>query len=208
MRGRPAFREMPSVPRDRMARMIRTGSHPALARLVPPEPALRRLAPITLVNTLGNGLFMTLSALYFTRIVGLSVTQVGLGLTLAGGCGVVASVPAGQLADRLGARRLLVVLILAEAVGTACYTIATSFAMFLVVAALTTAVDRASSAVRNGLFALILSPERRTVGRAYLRAVTNVGIGAGSAAAAIALQADTRAAYLALILVDAGTFVL
>lgn len=191
-----------------MAAMTSTGSRTRLAGLVPPERALRRLAAITLVNTFGNGLYMTLSALYFTRIVGLSVAQVGLGLTIAGGCGVVASVPAGQLADRVGARRLLVALVIAEAVGTACYTVIGSFAAFLVVAALTTAADRASSAVRNGLYALVLAPERRTSGRAYLRAVTNVGIGAGSAAAALALQADTKAAYVALILVDVATFVI
>ena len=52
-------------------------------RGVPEDPRLRRMALATLVNTTGNGIFFTLSALYFTRIVGLSVTQVGLGLSIA-----------------------------------------------------------------------------------------------------------------------------
>ena len=159
------------------------------------------------MNTFGNGLFMTLDALYLTRMVGLSVAEVGLGLTIAGGLGVVGGIPFGQLADRVGHLRLLTVLVVVEAVGTACVTLIDSFAMLLVVAGVTTLADRASSAVRNGLYAVVLSPQRRTQGRAYLRAVTNVGIGAGSATAAIALQVDTRAAYVALILIDALTFV-
>ena len=52
-------------------------------RLLPSDPLARRLALATLVNRFGTGLFMTISALYFTRIVGLSVTQVGLGARLA-----------------------------------------------------------------------------------------------------------------------------
>ena len=47
---------------------------------------MRRMALSTLVNTTGNGIFFTLSALYFTRIVGFSVVQVGailLGAALA-----------------------------------------------------------------------------------------------------------------------------
>jgi MFS family permease len=200
--------ETASVARGRMGGMSEIAATSRLASLVPTEPALRRLAVVTLVNTFGNGLFMTLSALYFTRIVGLSVAQVGLGLTTAGALGVVSGVPFGQLADRIGARPLLVALVLAEAISTACYALIGSFAAFLVVASVSTVADRSSSAVRNGLFAFVLRPERRTAGRAYLRAVTNVGIGAGSAMAAVALQADTRTAYIALILVDVGTFVI
>jgi MFS family permease len=168
---------------------------------------LRRLAALTLVNTFGNGLFMTLSALYFTRIVGLSVAQVGLGLTVAGGLGVVGSIPFGHLADRVGARPLLIALVLAEGASTVCFAFIKSFVAFLIVACAATVADRGSSAVRAGLIALVLPPERRTTGRAYLRAVTNIGIGAGAAVAGVALQADTRMAYVAMILVDAATFV-
>jgi len=176
-------------------------------RLVPADRLLRLLATSTLINTFGNGLLFTLSALYFTRIVGLSVAQVGLGLTIAGGFGVLAGVPAGQLADRIGPHRLLIVLVLVESVGTITYTVIDSFGSFLVIVGLTTMADRASGAVRNALYAVIIDPASRTPTRAYLRAITNVGIGAGSAAAGIALQADTKAAYITLILVDAATFI-
>jgi MFS family permease len=174
--------------------------------LLPGRGPLRRLAAMTLVNTFGRGLYMTLSALYFTRIVGLSVARVGLGLTIAGSIGALAGIPFGHAADRMGARRMLIVLMLAEAISTACYAVVGSFAAFLTVACFTIVADRASTAVRNGLYAHVLPAEGRTQARAYLRSVTNVGIGAGAAMAAVALQADTKTAYVLLILLDTLTF--
>jgi MFS family permease len=175
--------------------------------LVPHDPMTRRLALSALVDRIGNGLFMTTSALFFTRSVGLSVGQVGLGLTIAGGCGVAASVPAGHAADRWSPPRLIVGLALLEAAGMLAYTRVHSMWTFLVVACLVAAAGQASVSVRNTLIAVAVPSERRASTRAYLRAVTNLGIGAGSALAAVALQVDTRTAYLVLIVVDALTFV-
>ena len=162
---------------------------------------------MTLVNAFGNGLFMTVGVLFFTRVLHFGTGQVGLGLTAAGLCGVLASIPAGWAADRWGSRRVLLVLVLAEAAGMAGYSVVHGYAAFVLLACAVTAVDRGSSAVRNALYAQVLSKEARVKGRAYLRAVTNVAIGAGASLAAFALQADTRSAYLAAILVDAATFV-
>ena len=176
-------------------------------RLLHPDPVVRRLAWMTLVNAFGNGLFMTVGVLFFTRVLHFGTGQVGFGLTLAGLCGVLASIPAGRAADRWGSRRVLLVLVIAEAVGMAGYAVVHGYVAFVLLACAVTAVDRASSAVRNALYAQVLSREARVKGRAYLRAVTNVAIGSGASLAALALQADTRSAYLAAILVDAATFV-
>ncbi|MEU8837318.1 MFS transporter, partial [Streptomyces sp900116325] len=162
---------------------------------------------MTLVNAFGNGLFMTVNVLFFTRGLHLKVSQVGVGLTLAALCGVLASVPAGRAADRWGSKRVLMVLVVAEAVGMASYYLVHSYAAFAVLACAVTAVDRGSNAVRNTLYAQALPKDTRVAGRAYLRAVTNVAMGAGASLAALALQADTRQAYLAAILTDAATFV-
>ncbi|BCJ30758.1 MFS transporter [Actinocatenispora sera] len=185
---------------------LRTTVRNRLAGLVPEDTVTRRLAVQTLINTLGNGLFMTVSAVFFTRSVGLSAVQVGLGLTIAGACGVAAGIPLGQLADRLGAKRLLIGLYLAQAVGLSCYALVGSFPAFLVVACVVTALDSGGRSVKNAMLATALPAQSRVRSRAYLRAVTNVGIGAGSALAAVALSIDTRSGYLTLIAVDAATF--
>ncbi|CAG7644051.1 MFS transporter [Actinacidiphila bryophytorum] len=185
----------------------KAGPPAAPRRGLHPDPVVRRLSWTVLVNTFGTGLFMTVSALYFTRVAGISVGRVGTGLTAAGLCAIAASVPAGRAADRWGSRRVLVVLSLVQAAGMAAYTLVHGFAVFLVVVCAETAVNSASAAVRNALYADTLPRATRVAGRAYLRAVTNVGIGAGAALAALALQADTRTAYDTVILANAASFV-
>ncbi|WP_441248742.1 MFS transporter [Kitasatospora sp. McL0602] len=177
-------------------------------RLLHPDPIVRRLAVITMVNTLGNGLLMTLSALFLTRILGFGPAQVGIGLTAAGLCGVLASIPAGRAADRWGSKPVLITLCTLEGIGTAGYVLVHQFTAFVLLACFVTAADRGSAAVRNALYAEVLPADRRVAGRAYLRVVTNLGLGGGTLAAALALQADTRAAYVAAILVDSASFFL
>src|SRR4051812_32554518 len=82
-----------------------------VAGLLPERGAVRQLALVTLVNTTGNGIFFTLSALYFTRIVGLSVAQVGVGLGIAAFAGLFGGIPLGHLADRRGPREVMAVLL-------------------------------------------------------------------------------------------------
>jgi len=176
--------------------------------LLPPDPAQRTWALATLVNTAGNGMFFSVSAIYFTQSVGLSPAQVGVGLTIAGLCGLLAGVPAGHLGDVRGPRNVLVALALVEGIGVAVYTLVSSFAAFLTVACLVTTVDRAGNAVRNGMIAALGAPGERVRLRAYLRAVTNVGITVGAPVGGLALAADTRAAYVVVVLLDAATFVL
>ncbi|MGV9270492.1 MFS transporter [Kitasatospora sp. NPDC003701] len=176
------------------------------SRLLHPDPMVRRLAGITLVNTVGSGLSLAVGVLFFTRVLGLSAAQLGLGLTAAGLCGVLASVPAGRAADRWGARPVLVVLITVNALGTAGYALVHSYPAFLVLACLVSAVDRGAAAVRNALYAEVLPADRRVAGRAYLRVVTNVGLCLGTALGAVALQVDSRPAYLTAILADAVSY--
>ena len=174
--------------------------------LVPPPGPLRLLAAATFVNTFGNGLFFAGSVLFFTRSVGLTPGQVGFGLTFAGALGLLAGVPFGHLADRRGARETLAVIMFAEGAALSCLVLVHSFAAFLVVATAYTVVDRAASGVRQGLVAAAFPPSERVRGRAYLRSVTNLGLALGAAGAGVALQIDTRPAYLTLILADAVTY--
>ncbi|NES16104.1 MULTISPECIES: MFS transporter [Micromonospora] len=177
-------------------------------RLLPEPGPARTLALSTLVNTIGRGTWLTASALFLTRSVGLSVSQVGLGLTLTALVSLVASAPMGYLADRYGPRGLQLGALLASAVCTAALLAVGSFATFLLIGALMALVDAASRGSRGALIAGAVPPDQRVRTRAYLRAVTNVGISVGAVLAGVGLAADTRAAYAALILLDALTYLL
>ena len=75
-----------------------------LSTLVPEPGARRRLGLATGIYNIGTGMFMTVSVLYFTEGLGLSVTEVGLWLAVAGLIGLFGGVPMGHLADRRGPR--------------------------------------------------------------------------------------------------------
>jgi len=176
------------------------------AALWPADPALRVLAAATLVNTVGNGAFFTVSALYFTRIVGISAGRLGLALTIAGLCGLLAAVPIGHLADRTGPREVLRALLVLLAALTVGYLFVGTTGQLAVMASLVAVADRGSNAVRNALSATLSESGDRVRFRAYLRAVTNVGISVGTLLAGLALAVDTRAAYLSVFVLNASTF--
>ncbi|MET9298412.1 MULTISPECIES: MFS transporter [Micromonospora] len=177
-------------------------------RLLPEPGPSRTLALSTLVNTVGRGTWLTASALFLTRSVGLSVAQVGVALTLTALVSLVASTPMGYLADRLGPRGLQMAALLASAACTTALVTVRSFTGFLVVGMLMAVADAGTRGARGALIAGAVPPDQRVRTRAYLRAVTNVGISVGTVLAGFALAADTRGAYVTLILLDAATYVL
>ncbi len=167
---------------------------------------IRTLAVAGLVNTFGRGLSVTIVVVYFTRDVGLSAGQVGLALTVGGLLGLLVGVPVGEAADRRGPREWQIALSALQGVAALSYLFVRSFPAFLAAACVVTLLDRASSAVRQGLIARALAPENRVRGRAVLRVVTNLGIGLGSLVGGLGLALDSHAGYLALLTGDAVTF--
>lgn len=105
------------------------------------QPVIRRLILATLVNTLGNGVYAAVGALFLTRVAGLSVPSVGLGLTLAAVAGLITSTPLGVVADRLGPNNAYVVFLLIQAIALASLTQVRSLGWFIAIAAVTAIAD-------------------------------------------------------------------
>src|ERR1700754_2008864 len=84
--------------------------------------------------SLSTGLFYSVSALYFTRVIGLSVTTVGLGLTIAGAAGVAASFAGGDAAGRGGAGPLQLWANPVQGLALLAYVFASSALAFTIVA--------------------------------------------------------------------------
>jgi MFS family permease len=167
----------------------------------------RLLAAAQLAGSLGDGAFLTCSVLFFTRIVGLTPAQVGLGLTLGWAVGSVAGVPLGHLADRRGARGSAVLLALATAVSILAFLFVRSPLLFVLAACLYGSCQTGLAAVRQALLAALADPERRTRVRAHLQSAGNAGLAVGAGLGGLALSADTASAYLTVFVLDAVSFV-
>ncbi|MGW5444247.1 MFS transporter [Streptomyces asiaticus] len=177
-----------------------------LNRLLPASGPGRVLALATLFLTMGQGAFMTCSALYFTTVVGISVPQLGLGLTIAGAVGLFAGVPLGHMADRHGGRETAALLIALNGLAAAGYLAVGSFAQFTVSACLFVVLERGGRAALQTAVAGTLRGADLVETRAYLRAITNVGVAVGAGFAGIALQLDSPAAFRTVLVLDALSF--
>jgi predicted MFS family arabinose efflux permease len=166
----------------------------------------RILVAAQLVNTLGNGAFVTTSALYFTRIVGFSAARFGLGLSIAGVAGLLAGVPFGHLAERHGARGVTSSLMALAGIATTAYLVIRSFPLFVLAAVLFALFDRGGYAARQTLVGRALSNENLVQVRARLRVVTNAGYSIGAGLGGLALIWDSKPAYLAALGLDALSY--
>ncbi|MEV6285734.1 MFS transporter [Kribbella sp. NPDC051770] len=165
------------------------------------DPVERALASAVAALSLSRGMFFAVSALYFTRGVGLSPAAIGIGLTVAGGFGVLASYVGGRLSDRWGADRLQQWALAANGVSLLAYAFAGDLITFLAVAVcVSTTRGLQGTAQMTMLARWYVGPERVAV-RARLRVVMNVLMGVGTLLASLALLVDTATAYRVTIVV-------
>lgn len=176
------------------------------SRFIPSAGAERMLATSLLANSVGDGAYYVCSVLYFSRVVGLSATQIGLGLTAAWGLGFLLGVPIGRLADRYGARSVSVIMALGTSASVAALTVVPNMAAFTVVACCYATCQTGLGGTRQALLAAVVDVPGRTRARAYLQSATNAGLAVGAALGGLALQHDTRGVYLAVFALDALSF--
>ncbi|MEU8222443.1 MFS transporter [Kribbella sp. NPDC048915] len=170
------------------------------------DPVERALAFAVAALSVSRGMFFAVSALYFTRGVGLPATTVGIGLTVAGGVGVLASYAGGRLSDRFGGDRVQQWALAAHGAALLSYALARDVGSFVLVASCVSASRGVQSTAQMTLLARWYVGPGRVAVRARLRVVMNVAIGVGTLLAGLALLADTATAYrLTIVLVGAIT---
>ncbi|WP_189711783.1 MFS transporter [Streptomyces phaeofaciens] len=177
-----------------------------MPRLMPDSGPQRVLAASNFVYTVGSGLYLTAGVLYFTEAVHLPAGQVGTGLGIAGCAALVLGVAVGHLADRYGARGVYAVTLVVQALATAGFVLVDSFWPFVVVVAVAAGAKAAGKAAHSPLVRRY-GGDRPQEFRAYLRAVTNVGISLGALGAGWVVQAGTLTAYQLMAIGNAIAFV-
>lgn len=168
--------------------------------------AARRLAVISLIDAIGTGLFLSGSVLYLSRTVGLSPNEIAVGLVAAGLTGLLTSYPVSALGDRFGSRKILTVTQFWRFGGFLAYAFVDSFANYLVVVVLVAVADRVSNPLLQATVGNTVPAVSRVVAMGWVRAARNAGYAVGSLLASGAVAIGTEWSFRAIILADAGSF--
>lgn len=153
----------------------------------PDTSARRRFIAVSLVDSIGQGIYVPLTMLFVQALTGQSLTSIGTGLTIAG-LGALASMPAiGVLIDRFGGKRVYIGALALRATGFALYLLATTYPAFLAVALLIAVAMWASSPSQQSLIGDMARGDERDRLLACDRSLRNGGMGFGGLAAAALL---------------------
>jgi len=160
------------------------------------QGAARTLGVLHFLDSVGNGLFISGSTVYFVLVAGLPPAKIGLGLSLAGLAGFFSSVLMGKAADRYGARTVLAFALPAMALAYSLYLFVHTFATFVVVVTVLGALEWGSGPLFHTLIMDLVPADDRVAARAALRSIYNVGFSAGALLAAGLIGIGGAAMYV------------
>ncbi|MBF6054678.1 transporter [Streptomyces eurocidicus] len=162
---------------------------------------------ISFVDRVGSGLWGATAVLYFTYVAGLGTAQIGILLGASGAVGIAGPPLGGLLADRVPLRPLLAAVQAVRALASLSLLTTTDLRLLLVIAAVGSLGDRASS-VLTKLYATRVADDERARYQAINRTAANLGWAVGGLAAAGALTGAGTAVYRGLLIGDTLSFVL
>lgn len=145
----------------------------------PQQRSLKLVVAATIIDTVGEGMFMPLTYLYFLLTTGISVLSIGAGMTAA----TLAALPVGLLAgfvvDRISPKRMVVANNLISAAGYASYLFVHNFPELVLAVFIVQAGDRLYWSAWPTLVADIAAPEEIDQVYATMAAARTGSVGAG-----------------------------
>lgn len=171
------------------------------------SPAMRTLALLTTINALGNGLFATISVLFYTQQLGFSVGLVSGALMLATVLAIGGDLVAGKFSDTASPKPMLLAGLLLSALATTLLLLVgnqVSFVLALCLISLGQGLCMSS----NTTVIRRVAQEKPALARASLRSLLTLGLSAGALLAGLVLAEGSAMAFRIAILGDALTFVI
>lgn len=156
-------------------------------RILPPTKLERDLVWQCVLSAFATGTFLTGTAVYFTKVVGLSGAEVGLGMSIAAGVTLVLQLPMGRLADRVGAKPLWALASAVEAALYLAWPLIGGMVTFVLMLSVLAIFETAGRNARNVYRIAVFPREVRVRALAYMRAARNVGYTLGAGASGVAL---------------------
>jgi MFS family permease len=165
-------------------------------RVLFPNIAGRRvLVAAVAVDSLGSGIFLPISVLYFHAVLGLDLPTAGSVLSLAAGLALPSSLVAGILVDRFGPQRVVVLSNGLQMVGYLGYQWARHPALLVGLAWLVASGVGLFWSAQSVLARKVADPEQLPMWYGMERSVRNAGLAAGSLVAAALLAGGGVAGF-------------
>ena len=162
-------------------------------RVLPPTKLERDLVWQCVLSAFATGTFLTGTAVYFTKVVGLSGAEVGLGMSIAAGVTLLLQLPMGRLADRVGAKPLWAIASAVEAALYFAWPLIGGMVTFVLMLSVLAIFETAGRNARNVYRIAVFPRDVRVRALAYMRAARNVGYTLGAGASGVALGLGTDA---------------
>lgn len=166
------------------------------------------LVAAMVVDTLGTGLFLPFTLLFFLATTALPVTRIGLAMAIATGASLPLGPAWGVLADRWSPRAVIVVSNLLRVAGFAGYLAVRSFPELVAAAFVVQAGSRAFYSSYTPLIAQVAAEGQRERWFGFLAATRNTGFALGGVLAGIAVTGAGLAGYRAVVIANAASFAL
>jgi MFS family permease len=168
----------------------------------------KKLIGALFIDALGTGLFLPFSLLFFTATTSLSLTQIGLALSIAAAVRIPATIAAGPLSDRFSPRTAVVASQLLQAVGFVSYLFVRDF-WFLVAAAIVLQIGNSIFWVAYpSLIFTVAQAGDRERWFALSTALRTAGVAAGGLVAGATVAFGGRSGLLGVAVANAASFLL
>jgi MFS family permease len=173
---------------------------------LPDVPGIRRWMWSAILDAIGTGMRLPVTALYLTTVVGLPLISVGIGLGVAALVGTVCAPIIGVLIDRFGPKRMVITIFLIGAAGYFGYLGVWDWTSFVVVASVAEIAEHSTRPTKQALIATMVTAEQRVPLMGFQRSVRNIGFGLGGLVLAVLLTIDARSAYQTVLAADGASF--
>lgn len=174
--------------------------------MIPVTRGGRILAVGAMVDSFGTGMFLAAATLYFVGLVHLPAAQVAAAMSAGAVCGLVSPPLVCALADRHGALRTYVVVMVLRCLISAAFPLVHDIVGFLLLTCLLIGADRPCSPLLQIIVTDVVGPAERTSTMASIRSARNIGVTAGLLVAGVAVGIGARAAFTAIFLTDAMSY--
>ncbi|OKI84063.1 MFS transporter [Streptomyces sp. CB02414] len=154
----------------------------------------------TLVLSVGRGAWYACWALFFLRSVQLSPAQFGIGITAAGLVGMVAGMPVGYLADRIGPREVLMAVAAVQGLATMSLALVHDFWTAMIATTVVVTAEKASPGIRIAVLSGLTDGPDRLKSISNCHVIKEIGAVAGSVIGIVVLTLDNRPGYVGMVL--------